>query len=501
MRIRTVKTASGNHAVQIVSKTDGHLTVHKHIGTYVTDLEKERLLVKAREFILAEFDKTNTQQTKLFSDVPATWSLGEVEIINSQPLYLYNLLIAVYDKLGFGGDPLIRDLVISRLYSPSSKRETDEILNDIFDRPYSLRTIYRHLKVAISKGLKDQYQQALINYARVGLGDPLHLVFYDVTTLAFASQTKTTLKDFGYSKDHRSQDTQVVVGLVVNKEGFPLYFDIFSGNTFEGGTFTLVAKGIQQLLNCPKLVVVADAGMLSQKNMDDLDREGIKFVVGARISSLSQKMMAQLSGSLGKTDKASTEVEYKNYRLLADYSDKRAKKDAYDLTKQWERAQKAMTKPDAITRRFRFLKGSKKTSYSLNSKLKEKAELIAGIKGYLTNTKLDAFTITTRYHDLWRVEKAFRITKSDLEARPIFLKLDETIKAHITIVFAGLAIAKLLEIQTGISIHQILKLTSRIFTHTIRNIKTNQTTIMKTRIPDKSLFICGKLNEIYSLGH
>lgn len=263
----------------------------------------------------------------------------------------------------------------------------------------------------------------------------------------------------------------------------------------------MIAKGIQQLLNCPELVVVADAGMLSQKNMDNLDREGIKFVVGARISSLSQKLMGELSALLGKTDKANIEVEYKNYRLLADYSDKRAKKGAYDLAKQWERAQKVMTKPDAITRRYRFLKGSKKTSYSLNEKLKEKAELIAGIKGYLTNTELDTTTITTRYHDLWRVEKAFRITKNDLEARPIFLRLDETIKAHITIVFAGLAIAKLLEIQTGISIHQILKLTSRIFTHTVRNTKTNQTTTMKTKIPDKSLIICGKLNEIYSLGH
>lgn len=501
MRIRTVKTASGNYAIQVVSKIDGHLTVHKHIGTYITDLEKERLLTQAREFILAEFDKANAQQTKLFSDIPATWPLGEVEIINSQPLYLYNLLVAAYDRLGFGGDPLIRDLVITRLYQPTSKRETSEVLEDIFERPYSLRTIYRHLKVAISKGLKDQYQQALINYARVGLGDPLHLVFYDVTTLAFASQTKTALKDFGYSKDHRSQDTQVVVGLVVNKEGFPLYFDVYSGNTFEGGTFTLIAKGIQTLLNCPELVVVADAGMLSQKNMDELDHEGIQFVVGARISSLSQKLMGELSASLGKTDKASCEVEYKNYRLLADYSDKRAKKDIHDLTKQWERAQKAMEKPDAITRRYRFLQGSKKTSYSLNQKLKEKAELIAGIKGYLTNTKLDATTITTRYHDLWRVEKAFRITKSDLEARPVFLRLDETIKAHITIVFAGLAIAKLLEIQTGISIHQILKLTSRIFTHTIRNITTNQTTTIKTKTPNKSLYICGKLNQIYSLGH
>lgn len=495
MRIRIITTGSGKNAIQVVTKVGQNLVIHKHFGTYVTDPEKKRLVEQADHYI-----GSHTKQGNLFSDPPATWLLSDIQITNSQPLYLYNLLCRAYEKLGFSGDELIRDFVIARLYQPTSKRETSEVLEDYFDRPYSLPTIYRHLKVAISKGLKDQYQQALINYAHVGLGDPLHLVFYDVTTLAFASQTKTALKDFGYSKDHRSQDTQVVVGLVVNKEGFPLYFDVFSGNTFEGGTFTLVAKGIQKLLNCPELVVVADAGMLSQKNMDDLDCEGIKFVVGARISSLSQKLMGELSASLGKTDKASTEVEYKNYRLLADYSDKRAKKDAYDLTKQWERAQKAMAKPDAITRRYRFLKGSKKTSYSLNQKLKERAELIAGIKGYLTNTKLDAATITTRYHDLWRVEKAFRITKSDLEARPIFLRLDETIKAHVTIVFAGLAIAKLLEIQTGYSIHQILKLTSRIFTHTIRNTKTNQTTTIKTEIPLKSLFLCGKLNEIYDLG-
>lgn len=495
MRIRIIVTGSDKHAVQVVTKVGRDLVIHKHFGTYVTDLEKKQLIAQAEEYI-----QTHTKQANLFSDPPSTWILSDIQIINSQPLYLYNLLTQAYDKLGFGGDPLIRDFVIARLYQPTSKRETSEVLEDFFERPYSLPTIYRHLKVAIGKGLKDQYQHSLINYAHVGLGDPLHLVFYDVTTLAFASATKTTLKDFGYSKDHRSQDTQVVVGLVVNQQGFPLYFDVFSGNTFEGGTFTLISKGIQKLLNYPELVVVADAGMLSQKNMDDLDREGIKFVVGARISSLPQKMMSELSVSLGKNDKASTEVEYKNYRLLADYSDRRAKKDLYDLTKQWERAQKAMTKPDAITRRFRFLKGSKKTSYSLNEKLKEKAELIAGVKGYLTNTSLDALTITTRYHDLWRVEKAFRITKSDLEARPIFLKLDETIKAHITIVFAGLAIARLLEIQTGYSIHQILKLTSRIFTHTIRNIKTNQTTTIKTEIPLKSLAICGKLNEIYDLG-
>lgn len=124
--------------------------------------------------------------------------------------------------------------------------------------------------------------------------------------------------------------------------------------------------------------------------------------------------------------------------------------------------------------------------------------MIAGIKGYLTNTKLDALTITTRYHDLWRVEKAFRMTKSDLKARPIFLHLDETIKAHLTIVFTSLAMAKLLEIQTDTSIHQIIQVTRRIFTHTIRNTTTGETTTIQTKIPNTCL--CGKLNEIYNLG-
>lgn len=493
MRIRSVVTASKKHAIQVVSKVRGCLKIHKHIGTYSGDEEKGRLLSLAQEYIRKEID-----QCELFTPDPTTWRLNEVEVVSSHSSYLYQLLSLAYDQLGFTGDPLIRDLVIARLYQPSSKRETRQILSEVFAKDYSLTTVYRHLKKTISKGLKTQYQTALVNFAKGELGDDLRLVFYDVTTLAFATQTRTELKDFGYSKDHRSQDAQVVVGLVVNRQGFPLYFDVFSGNTFEGGTFVQVVGNVKKLLACPDLVVVADAGMLSQKNMDELEREGILFVVGARISSLSLPVIGEIVKQLGQLDGATTEISHKQYRLLADYSAKRAKKDLYDLTKQWEKAQKALTKPDGVTRRYRFLRGSKRASFVLNTKLKEKAEMIAGIKGYITNTKLDAMTIITRYHDLWKVEKAFRMTKSDLRARPIFLRLNETIKAHLTIVFAGLAIAKLLEFQTDMSIHQIIQTTSRIFTHTIRNTTTGETTTIQTKIPDTDL--CGKLDRIYHLG-
>jgi len=362
MRIRIISTSSHKHAIQVVSKTGGNFILHKHFGTYKTDTEKARLIDQAREYI-----QNYINQIDMFDDIPsANWQLGDVEIINSQPLYLYRLLARVYDSLGFKGDSLIRDLVIARVYQPASKRETSQILTDVFDRHHSLPTIYRHLKRALSKGLKDAYQKALISYAKNSLHDTLRLVFYDVTTLAFASQTKTTLKDFGYSKDHRHQDTQIVIGLVVNQQGFPLYFDVFSGNTFEGGTFIGVVKGIKKLLDNPDLAVVADAGMLSLKNMDELNKDNILFVVGAKIPSLPDKMIDQIAKELGKKDKSSTEVLYKNYRLLADYSTKRANKDIHDLSKQWEKAKMNVSNPAGITRRYRFLLGSKSTSYSLN---------------------------------------------------------------------------------------------------------------------------------------
>jgi transposase len=496
VRIRTVPTSSGKHAIQVVSKKDGAYLIHRHIGTFASEAERSLLVSQATAFI-----KQYSNQPSLFTDTPQMWQLSEVEVIRSQPLFLYHLLSTAYDKLGLQavGDSLIKDLVIARIYAPASKRETQEILTDLFNRPYSLKTIYRHLKVAMSTGLQENIQKALLAYAKEGLHDQLHLVFYDVTTLAFASQAQTELKEFGFSKDHRSQDTQVVVGLVVNTDGFPLYFDIFAGNTFEGSTFLAVVKKVRALLAVPDLVVVADAGMLSQKNMDALDQSGIKFVVGARIANLPISVLRSLATTLAGTDHSVTETAHKGYRLIVDYSTKRATKDRHNLDRQREKALLALQSPSTITRRYRFLKVSDKKNYALNEELFEKAKLVEGMKGYLTNTKLDHPLIIERYHDLWKVEKAFRITKSDLEARPIFHRLDGVIKAHSTIVFAGLAISRLLELQTGMSIHAILKLTDKIFTHTIRHSKTHEITTLETTITDP--IVCGKLAQLKALGY
>jgi transposase len=478
MRIRDVPTASGKHALQVVSKRFGNYIVHKHIGSYANDKEKAILYEKAHHFI-----QKHTGQIS-FSDYLTSPSLSDVIITQSRPLFAYDLLSRCYDKLGFNRypDSLIKDLVIARLYHPASKRGLQEYIYESLGRQYSLKTIYRHLKQILKSGIKEQFQEALIAFAKSDLGDTLQLVFYDVTTLYFDSQVKTTLKDFGFSKDHRSSDTQIVIGLVVNRQGFPLYFDVFPGKTFEGHTLINVIKNIRELLGVPELIIVADAAMLSQDNIGQLTAKAIQFIVGARLANLSAGLIGRIHAHLGKQDNNIAEFSYHGQRLICHYSEKRAQKDRSDRLRQIERAKTVIVHPTGVMGRYRFVKKDKGLKYSINTDLIEKAERLEGVKGYVTNTNLDRRIVIERYGDLWHIENSFRITKSDLEARPIFHRLDETIKAHMIVVFAGLAISKYLEQSTGMSIKKVLQYSSRILTHTIINMKTGEKMDKETTI-------------------
>lgn len=494
MRVRVAPTASGKKAIQVVSKRYGRLTVHKHIGTYSTPEQKALLLEKAREFITQ-----TTGQTSLL-DVLSTFKPSDVEVSENRPLFVYDLLSRIYNQLGLLNYPdvLVKDLIIARIFKPASKLETIEILAEEFGKDYALKTVYRHLKKGMDKGIKEIFQKALIKFAKDDLGDSLRLVFYDVTTLYFESAAREGLRDFGFSKDHRPLDTQVVIGLVVGRDGFPLYFDIFSGKTFEGHTFIPVIKNIKSLLQTEELVVIADAAMISKDNIEKLDQEGIGFVVGARFGNLSLHLIDSISSSLAATDGKTTTETYHTHRLICQYSSTRAAKDKSDRLKQVERAHLVISTPSRITSRLRFVKTESRKPI-LNIELLTKAEKLEGIKGYLTNTKLPEETIIDRYHDLWRIEHSFRITKTDLEARPVFHRLEETIKAHLIIVFAGLAISKYLEIKTGLSIKRILKIASKVLTHKVTNTKTGETAYVETSI--KNPDVKEKVELLRSLGH
>ncbi len=476
LRTRIVPTASGKRAVQVVSQVGKKLTVHKHIGSFTTDAEKFVLQENARSYIQAI-----TGQQEALQYLSNQQLFDQIEITGSQPLFAHQLFSSLYDKLGFNtyDDALIKDLVIARLYRPSSKLATQEILSDCFNIEYSMRTIYRHMRSALKAGIQTSYQQALVSFARTTLGDELRLVFYDVSTLYFDSQLKTELKDFGFSKDHRPADTQLVIGLVVNKQGFPLYFDIFPGNSFEGHTFIPVVLKLKKLLKEPNLVVVADAGMLSRVNLSDLDSAGIQFVIGARLANLPLKDITDITKALDKQPNAIAESTYRmpngSYRLIASYSQKRADKDRRTREKATERAKKIISNPATATSRYRFVKkADDEAKYELHQALIDKAVQLEGVKGYVTNTDLGAALIMERYRDLWRIERAFRISKSDLMARPMYHKLDESVKAHVCLVFASLAITKYIEIETGMSHRRVIAVCSKLLTHTVINTSTGE---------------------------
>ena len=191
-------------------------------------------------------------------------------------------------------------------------------------------------------------------------------------------------------------------------------------------------------------------------------------------------------------------MNYLGHRLICQYVSQRAAKDKSDREKQIAKAEETVSSPTRITRRFRFVQAVN-GKYAINSTLIEKAKRLEGIKGYLTNTNLGEITVIDRYHDLWRIEKAFRLTKTDLEARPIFMRLDETITCHLIIVFAGLAICRFMEIQTNMSIQRILKIAQKVLTHQVINSQTGEKALIETTILDEELK--QKIELLNSLGH
>ena len=339
-----------------------------------------------------------------------TTSLSDIEILENKRIYLYKLLERVYVKIGLEDckNELIKDLIIARIYKPSSKFHTQVLLKTEFGKEYGLATIYRQLRKTQQQTIKKCFQNALIKFSRESLKDSLQLVFYDVTTLYFESGVKEGLRKVGFSKDHHPQDTQIVIGLVVNQNGFPLYFDVFSGNTFEGHTFLPVILGIKKMLDQPDLVVVADAAMISGHNMALLEKNNIQFIVAARTSNLPKRLIDFISDNLRQEDDKNIDVMHKEHRLVCHYSKKRSSKDKSDRLKQVEKAEKSISDPSSIARRYRFIKSTSK-AYCLNSELIAKAEKLEGIKTYLTNTDLSNQAVINRYRNLWTIENSFRI--------------------------------------------------------------------------------------------
>ena len=256
-----------------------------------------------------------------------------------------------------------------------------------------------------------------------------------------------------FVRKKRNKSGSVSVQVIDKSNGYPIGYDIFEGNTFEGNTLLPVLQRIEKQYNFGKPVVVADAAMLSRKNLDALEEGKYPFIVAARIhnetAAMQQEIINRCSGLLNGQSVA---IKRNNgHRLIVAYSDKRAKKDKYNRERGLQRlarrvARGQLTKEHLNNRGYnKFLKMTGKVKVEIDQKKVEQSVRWDGLKGYLTNTDLPADTVIENYGQLWHIEKAFRISKTDLRIRPMYHRRRRRIEAHILVAFVAYTIYKELE--------------------------------------------------------
>ena len=468
MFIRRLKSRNGNIQIQVIKKVKRSNQVVKHLGTARNDLEIQQLILLAQQFIdkariksgnISFFDNRYTQ-----SDLSCFFSrLVVVGAFDSITWHFFNYF---YQLLGFKRikDDCFRDLTIARIAHPVSKAKTQEWLRIKLNRRYSLTALYRGMERAYRLKYQNRLEQQLWIFAARVFSPAISVLFFDVTTLYYEAFDEDDLRKCGFSKDRKDNQPQLVVALTVNAQGFPLQVRVFPGNKFEGHTIVPCIQDIITRHYLKDFIVVADSAMVSIKNMDQLASAKLQFIVGARLGNLSQKDFNRVVIRVPRVDGSSCRFNLDQGRVLVvGYSAKRANKDRTDRNKQIKRADYALRNPAAITKRYKFLKKAGKAGWMLNQAGLKKAAQLEGLKGYLTNAAhLTNEEIIGKYAALWQIERSFRISKSDLKARPIFHTVKEKIEAHISIVFAGLAIARYAEIATGKSLRKILELLDQV---------------------------------------
>jgi hypothetical protein len=457
--VRTVRTSSGAAAVQVVWKSSGGSREIEHLGSAHSDAEVELLKAVAAQRIAAG-------QDPLPLDVAAAQEPLALEIVSSRMGRLLDALAAVYGQLGFdkatGRDAVFEQLVTARIIEPTSKQDASRVLAEAGVRALSYRTVKRRLPGYATPQWRDRLSGVCAAAADLG---PSALILYDVTTLWFETDTGDGFREPGFSKERRL-DPQITVGLLTDASGMPLMIDAFEGNRAETKTIIPMVQRFVAAHGIAGVTVVADAGMMSEANLADIEDAGWSFVIGGRLPEVPYAISQwrrdnpDLEPADGMTLTQPTvmgpKADQRRRTTLYQYKTDRARRLLHGIDQQVAKAEKAVAGQAAIKRnRFVTLTGGTR---AVNRDLETKARALAGWKPYLTNLlDADPAWVIGAYHQLWRIEHAFRMSKHDLRARPVYHHKRESIDAHLAIVLAALAISHHIEAQTGWTIKKFVR--------------------------------------------
>lgn len=467
--VRTVKTASGARAVQIVHSSRRGSRDIEHIGSAHDDAALEALKAVARQRLAAGQPELDFGLDFAALQAGSGTGGGPLAITSSRMGHLWDALGHAFEVLGFeaatGGDEVFRALVLARIIEPTSKLDSLRVIEEAGVDPPSYATLKRRLPAFAKESWRQALATACAAHARLG---PASLVLYDVSTLYFEIDTGDGFREPGFSKERRLEP-QITVGLLTDASGFPLMVNAFEGNQAETATMLPTIRSFMDAHQLADVTIVADAGMISEANKRAIEAAGLSFILGARIPDVPYVVAAWRQehpdqeipdGHIftqpwpaGPADKRRDQTIYYQYRH------DRARRTLRGIDEQVAKAEKAVAGKVAV-KRNRFIKLTGATK-SVNRQLEAKARSLAGLKGYATNLDTAAEFVIDAYHRLFQIEKSFRMSKHDLQARPIYHHKRASIDAHLTIVFAALAISRWIEQTTGWSIKKFVRTTRR----------------------------------------
>lgn len=340
---------------------------------------------------------------------------------------------------------MLRDLVIARIVHPSSKLATIRYLTRELGITLEKNHVFRFLDTLV----KDDLAGIAYTFVSRRHAGGITICFYDVTTLSFETTAEDDTRSKGFSKTHRPDLPQILIGLFVDAEGYPFDFEFYAGKTFEGHTLPVAVSAIRNKYTFPTLTIVADAGMLSEDNLAFLEKEHINYIVGARIKNLPASLTRTILSHPFDREPVYAATTTPR-RLIIDYSPNRAALDARNRKRIVDTLNVQLEKGRPVVRKSKYLAISGEQSVTGINQEKVTADArFDGLKGYLTNADnpQSHAAVIDQYHQLWRVEKAFRMSKHDLKERPVFHRLKTRIGAHLTLCFVSLLVLKETERQ------------------------------------------------------
>lgn len=382
-------------------------------------------------------------------------------------------------KIQFDLAEAIFYMVAARSLMPDSKLGQWEKRNSfLYGGPrLKLCHLYRALDQLIIR--KDELMQYLNRQISKHYARSVSVALYDVTTYWFESQDADTLRNFGFSKDNKVNQVQVVMGLLIDQNGIPIDYELFPGNTNEFGTMIPVLKRLKEQYNIDKVIVTADRGLNSGKNLKAILDLGMEYVIAYRLRNGGQKMHELIESEKGWTYRNGTTLcdvskyristeervvrytdeetqEVKSHKLISNllinYSARRARKDAHDRQRLMDKAKRYEENPSLLKSDLRrggksYLKvDAEKLSAEVDE---DRIEANAFFDGYygisFSNPERTVEEVLAIHHSLWQIEESFRISKSLFEARPCFHWKESRIQAHFLICYLALVIHRLLE--------------------------------------------------------